>query len=850
MRLVDHDDPSFAALLPHGLVLGDDVVLLSTPRPRRASLALGMAWRAQPRNIEASSDAACLHTAQALEGLLRGLPEGSAFQVIFQIRPAQDAAAWLALRRGDATPAVAFQRAAIAQGLCHEDGAALAGRLRTVTVHATLRLPVQAVPPTLAQRLRAAATLTDKAPGRLRVSLQACLSQALEQLAGVQASVEDALRTAGVGWRRQNGSGLGLDLACALSPLATEPPVMDPEQPLRQQVLTTSATPESGGWQVGSLHARVLSLRAAPLQTFPGMLSATRAPKETLPLALWDVWPAWPLAIVVNVAAPNREAELGWVRLKRNFAVIQRKSLAGDDDPEKQALKQELDEVLTQAYTAGRQLLWARIHVVAWGPADMIPRANEAIVRAGRRLGLEFIPEPVLGSTLFLQTLPLGFDPAYPEERFLRRARRLPSNNIAQLLPLYGAFGGTPTPAALYLNRQGEAVGVDHFDLPTAPHAVVVGASGSGKSFLINHLVQQVLPLGAAVVILDRWASYEELCAVCDGRYVQLDFDQPVCFNPFVGPLDRSHRAFLAALLAAMASGDEEPISREERAVLSDALAAFARQRPEGTEPQLGHFVALLRETDTTTENLGSRLARKLSPFYDQGPYAGFFDGDNAFALDRQVTVVELSRLREAPDLQAALMLVLLHQLTVFFADPARLSQRKYLVSDETWALLQHPASARVLEEVARTFRKLATSAVFVSQQGSDFAGPAGKAIRDNAGALYLLQQNPEEVETMRALFDLSDQEAALVKTVHKRARWNEAYLRLPDHVGGVIRIVPDPYLRWCATQQPAERAARAAAAQQANGDLRQAISALATRYPQGLDPSHKEIGDDATDAP
>ena len=67
------------------------------------------------------------------------------------------------------------------------------------------------------------------------------------------------------------------------------------------------------------------------------------------------------------------------------------------------------------------------------------------------------------------------------------------------------------------------------------------------------------------------------------------------------------------------------------------------------------------------------RLARKLGPYSGDGPYAGFFDGPNAFTLDRALTVVELSGLRGTPDVQAALMFVLLHQLTLFFAAPGRL---------------------------------------------------------------------------------------------------------------------------------------------------------------------------------
>ena len=105
---------------------------------------------------------------------------------------------------------------------------------------------------------------------------------------------------------------------------------------------------------------------------------------------------------------------------------------------------------------------------------------------------------------------------------------------------------------------------------------LVTGTSGSGKSFLMAHLVQQVLPLGAQVVILDRLPSYQELCAVWEGQYVAMDFNTPVCFNPFYGPLDRAHVAFLTASLAEMASGGVERLTREALGVLADAVAFFA----------------------------------------------------------------------------------------------------------------------------------------------------------------------------------------------------------------------------------------------------------------------------------
>jgi hypothetical protein len=227
----DRDDPAFADLLPHGLVLEEGVVLLSTPRPRQATLALGVAWAVAPRNVEVSADATCLHIARVLEGLLQGLPEGSALQVLMQIRPAHTVPAWEALRQSAAASAVAFQRQAIAEGLCHRDGTTLAGRLRTVATHVTLRLPVPALAPSLAQRLRTALSLTDTAPARLTALLQTQLATALTRLRSLRAAVEDALSTAGIAWQRLDTAGVGTALARALAPLADDAPIIHPDRP-------------------------------------------------------------------------------------------------------------------------------------------------------------------------------------------------------------------------------------------------------------------------------------------------------------------------------------------------------------------------------------------------------------------------------------------------------------------------------------------------------------------------------------------------------------------------------------------------------------------------------------------
>ena len=131
-----------------------------------------------------------------------------------------------------------------------------------------------------------------------------------------------------------------------------------------------------------------------------------------------------------------------------------------------------------------------------------------------------------------------------------------------------------------------------------------------------------------------------------------MDFNAPVCFNAFYGPLDKAHvRPFSRASLAEMASGGVEPLTREALGVLADAVAYFATTwDPERGEP---HLTPVCRGSAAGRRALAGRprarrlareLARKLALFYGRGPYAGFVDGPNTLTLDTALTVVELSR--------------------------------------------------------------------------------------------------------------------------------------------------------------------------------------------------------------
>lgn len=829
---------SFANQLPHHLLLdaAAGVQLLATPRPWRPELALGCAWRVIPRNVEACDESVCLDMARQHESLVRGLPAGSALQTLMTVVPSTAMPAWEALRADcSSTALLRSQTQAIREGLPHREGTTQA-RLRDVHTIVTLRIPVPSTYRSLFTYVSAFLGAPLHAGARLAQMLRTELAAQCDALVGWRQGVESTLRGIGHAVTLLDGEALVAAVAHGIAPLREDPPVVVPGIPVRDQVLASALWNVPGGWVAGeteeSMAMSVLSLHRAAPQLYPGILSAPRAPEGAKPLALWDAWPG-PMTVAVNLAVIDQATAKSMMTKRQTFAALQARSL------QNQQIKEQLDKLITELFLSGGQLLWGRVHVALYGARSTLARGLEDVRRAARRLSLEFVPEPHLGSTLFLQTLPLGFDSAYPKEAVLKRARHLPASNLMDLLPLYGGFRGTKTAAIPYLNQRGEAVSISPFDSDTNPHGLVLATSGAGKTYNMIHLIYHMLTLGASIVVLDRIPSYKEACAEWQGTYLDMDINAPVCFNPFYGPLDKEHAGFIVAVLAEMASGGMERLTRDQQGVLDSAVSHFidewVRKRP-GEEATLSMFMEALmsgrfapteRSLRRFTIRLADSLCTRLSPFHGRGTWAGFFDGPNTLVIAEGLTVIETEKLSNAEDVQGILFFCLLHLLTQFFQAPHRLARPKFLIGDETWAVLRLASTAPVIGKIVRTYRRLYTSAIFLSNHVKDFESPVGRLLAALAANKWFLQQDPSELADLKELFKLSEAEMALMGDVRKHEDWSTAYFWQRDGTGGLIRLVPDRYTQMQVGQRLDIRQARDGALQATGGNMPAAMELL-----------------------
>jgi len=135
-----------------------------------------------------------------------------------------------------------------------------------------------------------------------------------------------------------------------------------------------------------------------------------------------------------------------------------------------------------------------------------------------------------------------------------------------------------------FTDRQGVPLKVDPSDLPMKTGRInnrnkfVLGPSGSGKSFLMNNIVEQYLTYNYDVVIVDTGDSYSGTCKYKGGRYIQYTEEKPITMNPF--QMDKKEFniekiEFLTNLIFLIWQGPDATMSSAQKSILDNVLMSY-----------------------------------------------------------------------------------------------------------------------------------------------------------------------------------------------------------------------------------------------------------------------------------
>ncbi|MCF2531185.1 VirB4 family type IV secretion system protein [Yinghuangia soli] len=350
-------------------------------------------------------------------------------------------------------------------------------------------------------------------------------------------------------------------------------------------------------------------------------------------------------------------------------------------------------------------------------------------------------------------------------------------------------------------------------------NSVVLGRSGSGKSYLVKLELLRSLYRGVEVHVVDPEDEYARLAGAVGGTHVRLG-SADVRLNPFELPIRTTpdgrrsasrdafvrRSLFLHTFLAVLCNEQPTPT---HRAALDRAIAETYRAVGITNDPRSWNRPApLLADLEATLARskapLSGDLAARLHP-YVHGAFADMFAGPTSCRPEGNLVVFSL---RDLPDeLKSVGTLMVLDQV---WRQVAETSERRprLVVVDEAWLLMRQPAGAEFLFRMVKSSRKRWAGLTVATQDTADVLGTdLGRAVVANSATHVLLRQAPSAIDEVTQAFDLSDGERQFLLS----AQQGQGLLSTGTH-RVAFEGIASAFEHDLITSDPAELALRASA--------------------------------------
>lgn len=524
--------------------------------------------------------------------------------------------------------------------------------------------------------------------------------------------------------------------------------------------------------------------------------------------------------------------------------------------------KEWIDLYLNEAHTEGYRSVRCHCNIIAWteNEAELKHIRNDV----GSQLALmgctphhNTVDVPVL----FWAGIP-GNEADFPAEEsfhtFLEQALCLfngETNYRSSLSP----FG-----IKMVDRISGIPVHLDISDLPMKKGIVqnrnkcIIGPSGTGKSFITNHLMRQYYEQGAHIVLVDTGNSYKGLCELIhaktkgeDGIYLTYTEQNPISFNPFYtddGIYDIEKRESIKTLIVALWKRETEEPTRAEEVALSNAVNLYLAKIKGNASitPSFNTFYEFVntdyrnrliqkkvREKDFDIEN----FLNVLEPFYRGGEYDYLLNSDQQLDLfSKRFIVFELDNIADNKVLYPVVTIIVME---TFINKMRRLKGiRKVLLLEEAWKAIAKAGMASFIKYLYKTCRKYYGECVCVTQELDDLLSSEilKESVIANCDCRILLDMRKyaNKFDGIQALLGLTEKEKGQILSINLANDPKRLYKEVWIGLGGVqsavyaTEVSEEEYLTY--TTEEVEKMEVFALAEKLGGDIEAAIRQLARK--------------------
>lgn len=360
----------------------------------------------------------------------------------------------------------------------------------------------------------------------------------------------------------------------------------------------------------------------------------------------------------------------------------------------------------------------------------------------------------------FRSCIPLGYN-------LLHVDRNMTSSSLAASFPFVSAYLEPQPKGILFGENQldGMPIICDIFSKSFEnANGLVLGMSGSGKSFAVKTILSRALQQGIDIIVLDpsEEGEYESLTTSLGGRIIEFSEKSDSFINPFqITEQSYEEKLFFLHSLMKFFISD---LTDDVKDLLDEAFESIYAKRGITHDPKTWG-----REAPTLSDLYSYAEKEKSSSFEKRAQAATavssslrrFVKGSYSF-INRQTNIKKLDgrfitfKIGSLPkEVRRILMFIILEFVYNRMKKDLR---KKMLVVDEAWKLLQTESEEGYILNIVKTCRHHNLGLALITQDVYDLlTSKAGKAVMANSSWQLLLRMKPSIIDDVAATFKLNE---------------------------------------------------------------------------------------------
>jgi type IV secretion/conjugal transfer VirB4 family ATPase len=285
-------------------------------------------------------------------------------------------------------------------------------------------------------------------------------------------------------------------------------------------------------------------------------------------------------------------------------------------------------------------------------------------------------------------------------------------------------------------------------------HTLILGMTGSGKSYFCNFILQNAQKYAPLTFIFDIGGSFQSLTNIFGGSYLNVGQDaRDFTINPFSLPQTKENLQFLFSFFRVLIEGNEQRyrIDFKEERKLWHAIERVYVLEPE--QRTVSNFADIIGE-------LKDRLHR-----WTRG-------GQHGFLFDNAKDTLSFSRFQtfnfagwgDAHDVLEPLLFYVLHRASNEIADPKKLATFKLFLLDEAWLFIRNETIRNYIVQAQKTWRKHNAAMILATQSIKELEESGMLQIVSESCPTKIFLANPEmNRDLYQEAFHLNDTELDLI---------------------------------------------------------------------------------------